>query len=86
MEYKTVIDSKDYSGTVDEFKEFLNTHQIIKKTCEFGAFNGYSTDRYILESDTDQTKYELRMIFNPIDSTHTLITGPVKLDTSNYSI
>jgi len=28
MEYKTIINSKDYFGTVDEFKEFLNTHQI----------------------------------------------------------
>jgi hypothetical protein len=85
MEYKTVIDSKDYSGTVDEFKEFLNTHHIIKKNCEFGAFNGYSTYRYIVESDIDQTKYELRISYDPTDSTQTLITGPNKLEI-NYSI
>jgi hypothetical protein len=83
MEIKTVIDSKDYSGTVDAFEEFLNTHHIIENNCEFHALNGYSIYRYIVESDTDQTKYELRMTFNPIDSTHTLITGPVKLDTSS---
>jgi hypothetical protein len=82
---KIINDSEDYKGTDDELKDFLSTHHIVEKNCEFHAFNGYRTDRYIVESVNDKTKYELRVNYNPMDETFTLITGPNKIEI-NYNI
>lgn len=78
-------DSKDCKFTDEELDNFISTHKIIEKACEFSAFNGYNCYRYLMESDADQTKYELRITFDPKDDTHHLITGPNKIEI-NYSI